>query len=113
MAEVCERLWYGICISIVYNILVLRYVHDIGVLWLFAACLATILIGDYLIAKLDKWLIKRKVYKEVVKAIKAQGLNPKDFDITFDNIRIAGTDGPDEDALKLKIKKKKKDDEAA
>lgn len=110
MKATLEGLWYGFSMSVLYHFLDGRYIHNVGTVELFVVAFISYLLGDYLMVRYDRWRIKRRVHKEIIKAIKAQGLNPKDFDIRFGKVKITRTDDPDYDALKLTVKKKKKDD---
>ena len=74
-------------------------------LWLPTYTLLTIILGDELIIRHNKFLFKRQIKKQIVKELKAQGLNPKDYEICLKDIEIIeGEDG--EDTVELVIKSK-------
>lgn len=107
-----ENILYGFMFGLAYNLLHNRFFPNVGVFEATVIIFISYLLGDYLIVKFDRWRIKRKVRREIIKAIKAQGLNPKDFEIDFGKYNITRTDNPDYDVVKLTYKKTDKNDEA-
>lgn len=74
--------------------------------WLLLYSLVSIILGDELIIRHDKFLFKQQIKKQIIKELKAQGLNPKDYEIHLKNIEIIeGKDG-EEDTIELIIKSK-------
>lgn len=110
MKQSLECIWYGLALANTYNFLNDYYFRNVKEWQAIIAVLIAYLLGDYLMVKFDRWRIKRKVRKAIIRAIKEQGLNPDDFEIGFGKAEITETDDPDYDVLTLTYKDK--DEEA-
>lgn len=56
--------------------------------WLPFYAIVSLVLGDELIIRHDKYLFKRQIKKDIIKELKEQGYNPKDFDIQIDDIEV-------------------------
>lgn len=65
------------------------YLKELNFFWMVATWVITFVGGDFLIARNNKWLMKRKIMKVAKEIAKSQGINPKqikhsDIKVTMD-----------------------------
>lgn len=94
LGDLAETVWYGLMMGITHRTLVhLGYIEELSLGAIIFVFVVTFLIGDHVIARNDRWLIRRKVKKDVIQALLKEGLNPKDFTIEFSKNITANEDG--------------------